>query len=72
MSSMNGEDPVSWTLRFSTWSWTPKAKDSISSLYDVIVAFQVLHATSSIDNTLVNCRKLLRPGGFSYRYGAHK
>lgn len=29
--------------------------------YDLVVAFQVLHATSSIGTTLANCRKLLRP-----------
>ncbi|KAI1100274.1 hypothetical protein F4804DRAFT_54093 [Jackrogersella minutella] len=31
--------------------------------YDLVVAFQVLHATSSISTTLANCRKLLKPGG---------
>ncbi|KAI0166917.1 hypothetical protein GGR52DRAFT_581678 [Hypoxylon sp. FL1284] len=31
--------------------------------YDLVVAFQVLHATSSIGTTLANCRKLLKPGG---------
>ncbi|KAI1138623.1 hypothetical protein F5Y05DRAFT_418859 [Hypoxylon sp. FL0543] len=31
--------------------------------YDLVVAFQVLHATSSIGTTLGNCRKLLKPGG---------
>ncbi|KAI0884321.1 uncharacterized protein GGS22DRAFT_194853 [Annulohypoxylon maeteangense] len=31
--------------------------------YDLVVAFQVLHATSSIGATLANCRKLLKPGG---------
>jgi acyl transferase domain-containing protein/NADPH:quinone reductase-like Zn-dependent oxidoreductase/SAM-dependent methyltransferase len=31
--------------------------------YDFIVASNVLHATSSIDVTLANVRKLLRPGG---------
>lgn len=32
--------------------------------YDVVVAFQVLHATSRMDDTIANCRKLLRPGGY--------
>lgn len=32
--------------------------------YDVVLAFQVLHATSKMDNTIANCRKLLRPGGY--------
>ncbi|KAL7625246.1 hypothetical protein AAE478_004461 [Parahypoxylon ruwenzoriense] len=31
--------------------------------YDLVVAFQVLHATSSIGTTLAHCRKLLKPGG---------
>ncbi|KAI0009602.1 hypothetical protein F4779DRAFT_581698 [Xylariaceae sp. FL0662B] len=31
--------------------------------YDLVVAFQVLHATSSIGTTLANCKKLLKPGG---------
>lgn len=29
--------------------------------YDLVVAFQVLHATSSIGTTLANCKKLLKP-----------
>lgn len=32
--------------------------------YDIVVAFQVLHATSRMDETIANCRKLLRPGGY--------
>lgn len=32
--------------------------------YDVVVAFQVLHATKKMDETIANCRKLLRPGGY--------
>ncbi|KAI3392870.1 hypothetical protein diail_5045 [Diaporthe ilicicola] len=32
--------------------------------YDVVVAFQVLHATSRMDETIANCRSLLRPGGY--------
>ncbi|KAI2603712.1 hypothetical protein GGR54DRAFT_644565 [Hypoxylon sp. NC1633] len=31
--------------------------------YDLVIAFQVLHATSSIGTTLANCKKLLKPGG---------
>ncbi|KAI1431558.1 hypothetical protein GGR50DRAFT_60444 [Xylaria sp. CBS 124048] len=31
--------------------------------YDVVVAFQVLHATSKISTTLANARRLLKPGG---------
>ncbi|KAI0102813.1 hypothetical protein GGR51DRAFT_550282 [Nemania sp. FL0031] len=33
------------------------------SVYDVVLASQVLHATASISETLKHCRKLLRPGG---------
>ncbi|KAI1125435.1 polyketide synthase [Nemania abortiva] len=33
-------------------------------IYDVIVAFQVLHATRSLSNTIRNARKLLKPGGY--------
>ncbi|KAL7952418.1 hypothetical protein V8C34DRAFT_323309 [Trichoderma compactum] len=29
--------------------------------YDVVVAFQVLHATSRMDETLAHCRRLLKP-----------
>ncbi|KAI0534672.1 hypothetical protein GGR58DRAFT_505021 [Xylaria digitata] len=32
-------------------------------VYDLVIACQVLHATSNMVNTLENCRKLLRPGG---------
>ena len=31
--------------------------------YDLIIACQVLHATSNMHNTLSKCRKLLKPGG---------
>lgn len=31
--------------------------------YDLVIACQVLHATSNMHNTLTNCRKLLKPGG---------
>ena len=32
-------------------------------IYDLVIACQVLHATSNMHNTLSNCRKLLKPGG---------
>ena len=32
-------------------------------VYDLVIACQVLHATSNMYNTLSNCRKLLKPGG---------
>ena len=31
--------------------------------YDIVIGANVLHATKSIDVTLQNCRKLLKPGG---------
>ena len=31
--------------------------------YDLVIACQVLHATSNMHKTLSNCRKLLKPGG---------
>ena len=31
--------------------------------YDLLIASNVLHATRSLDETLTNCRKLLRPSG---------
>ncbi|KAL8907696.1 MAG: hypothetical protein Q9207_001265 [Kuettlingeria erythrocarpa] len=34
-----------------------------SGTYDLIVASQVLHATKSMNNTMANVRKLLKPGG---------
>jgi len=32
--------------------------------YDLIVAANVLHVTNCLDDTMANCRKLLRPGGY--------
>ncbi|KAF9887400.1 hypothetical protein FE257_010255 [Aspergillus nanangensis] len=32
-------------------------------VYDIVLASQSIHATSSMENTLANCRKLLKPGG---------
>lgn len=32
--------------------------------YDLVIAFSVLHATSSLERTLKNARRLLKPGGF--------
>jgi ubiquinone/menaquinone biosynthesis C-methylase UbiE len=31
--------------------------------FDVVLASNVLHATKSLDVTLTNCKKLLKPGG---------
>jgi ubiquinone/menaquinone biosynthesis C-methylase UbiE len=31
--------------------------------YDIVMASQTLHATKTIANTLLNCRRLLKPGG---------
>ncbi|KAI1342720.1 hypothetical protein F5Y15DRAFT_266068 [Xylariaceae sp. FL0016] len=32
--------------------------------FDLVIASNVLHATASLANTIANCRKLLKPGGF--------
>ncbi|KAK7983632.1 hypothetical protein PG989_011034 [Apiospora arundinis] len=32
-------------------------------VYDVVVACETIHATASMENTLANCRRLLKPGG---------
>ncbi|KAI0020462.1 hypothetical protein F4780DRAFT_373288 [Xylariomycetidae sp. FL0641] len=42
---------------------SPKDQGLEEGSYDVVVAFQVLHATAPLGNTLANCRKLLKPGG---------
>ncbi|KAK4205028.1 hypothetical protein QBC40DRAFT_261048 [Triangularia verruculosa] len=34
--------------------------------YDVVIASNVLHATTNLHNTLVNTRSLLKPGGFLF------
>lgn len=41
----------------------PVEQDYEAGLYDVFIAANVLHATRSIDQTLKNARKLLKPGG---------
>jgi NADPH:quinone reductase-like Zn-dependent oxidoreductase/SAM-dependent methyltransferase/NADP-dependent 3-hydroxy acid dehydrogenase YdfG len=39
------------------------AEQGYEQVYDLVLACQVLHATSNMHNTLSNCRKLLKPGG---------
>ncbi|KAI1177722.1 hypothetical protein F4777DRAFT_576800 [Nemania sp. FL0916] len=39
------------------------ASQGYQPVYDIVLASQSLHATSSISRALSNCRKLLRPGG---------
>jgi SAM-dependent methyltransferase len=34
--------------------------------FDLVIASNVLHATRSLANTVANCRKLLKPGGFLF------
>jgi ubiquinone/menaquinone biosynthesis C-methylase UbiE len=41
----------------------PTSQGLEAGSYDLIIACQVLHATSEIVNTLANVRKLLKPGG---------
>ncbi|KAL9582752.1 MAG: hypothetical protein Q9212_003116 [Teloschistes hypoglaucus] len=38
-------------------------KQGYEQAYDIVIACQVLHATSNMHQTLSNCRKLLKPGG---------
>lgn len=41
----------------------PSSQGFEEGTYDVVIACQVLHATKSMDNTMQNVRKLLKPGG---------
>ena len=41
----------------------PVDQGYIEQAYDLIIACQVLHATSNMRRTLKNCRRLLNPGG---------
>jgi acyl transferase domain-containing protein/ubiquinone/menaquinone biosynthesis C-methylase UbiE len=41
----------------------PAAQGFEEGTYDVVIACQVLHATQSMQNTMTNVRKLLKPGG---------
>lgn len=42
----------------------PTAQGFPEHSYDMVIASNVLHATKSLEETLRNARKLLRPGGF--------
>ncbi|KAJ4382535.1 hypothetical protein N0V85_008540 [Neurospora sp. IMI 360204] len=41
----------------------PVAQGYEEQTYDLLIACQVLHATSNMHKTLSNCRRLLKPGG---------
>ncbi|KAK0712063.1 putative polyketide synthase, partial [Lasiosphaeris hirsuta] len=41
----------------------PEPQGHAVGTYDIVVAFQVLHATSSTSTALAHCRKMLKPGG---------
>lgn len=41
----------------------PVEQGLVAGSYDLIIASNVLHATTSLDHTLANTKKLLRPGG---------
>ncbi|KAI8931404.1 hypothetical protein NX059_011734 [Plenodomus lindquistii] len=41
----------------------PVDQGYVEGTYDLIIACQVLHATSNMHRTLKNCRRLLKPGG---------
>ncbi|KAI1350261.1 hypothetical protein F5Y01DRAFT_326635 [Xylaria sp. FL0043] len=43
---------------------TPASQGYNEHSYDIVIASNVLHATKSLHTTLVNTRKLLRPGGY--------
>lgn len=43
---------------------TPSAQGYENNSYDIVIASNVLHATESLHTTLVNTRKLLKPGGY--------
>ena len=51
-------------MRFSLFDTEMDPKEQgYEQVYDLVIACQVLHATSNMHNTLSNCRKLLKPGG---------
>ncbi|RKU46330.1 Type I Iterative Polyketide synthase (PKS) [Coniochaeta pulveracea] len=41
----------------------PSRQGFETGAYDIVIACQVLHATRSMENTMTNVRKLLKPGG---------
>jgi hybrid polyketide synthase/nonribosomal peptide synthetase ACE1 len=43
---------------------TPESQDFQEGTYDLIIASNVLHATESMEKTLKNVRRLLKPGGY--------
>ncbi|KAH7077443.1 putative lovastatin nonaketide synthase [Paraphoma chrysanthemicola] len=43
---------------------TPESQDFQEGTYDLILASNVLHATESMEKTLKNVRRLLKPGGY--------
>ncbi|THC88618.1 hypothetical protein EYZ11_011935 [Aspergillus tanneri] len=43
---------------------TPESQDLQEGTYDLIIASNVLHATESMEKTLKNVRRLLKPGGY--------
>ena len=52
-------------IRFKTLDVerSPGAQGFAEESYDLVIASNVLHATKSMDNTLENVRRLLKPGG---------
>ena len=52
-------------IRFKTLDVerSPGAQGFAEESYDLVIASNVLHATNSMDNTLENVRRLLKPGG---------
>lgn len=44
----------------------PRDQGYVEHHYDLIIASNVLHATKNLSNTLRNCRRLLKPGGYLF------
>jgi hybrid polyketide synthase/nonribosomal peptide synthetase ACE1 len=60
----DGEDESRMAFRVLDIEQPAAAQGFASGSFDVVVASLVLHATRSIDKTLAEVRRLLRPGGY--------
>ena len=59
------ESMADWRdMKYSTFDMeVDPIEQGYKQAYNLIIACQVIHATSNIGKTLLNCRKLLKPGG---------
>lgn len=59
------ESMADWRdMKYSTYDMeVDPIEQGYKQAYNLIIACQVIHATSNIGKTLLNCRKLLKPGG---------